>query len=291
MKSNPLDRQAIGSRLIVGVVSAGFVVAIFSDAIAARRPAPPPTPQASFVDELTGYDTSRWMKADGWVNGPPFANAWRADHVVHDGGNMTLRLDDVGDLGMPYSSGEYRTNGFHSYGCYEARFKPIKQSGVVTAFFTFAGPYDNGGNGRHNEIDIEFLGNDTRRVQLNFWTNDDRYRSNNAVLLDLGKDASLAASNYGFKWTSTGISWYIDGQLVHSVTTSRLKPTPKATDSLHKIMMNVWPVDETASLWAGTFAYPNAPLDAPYEWVRYDSASDCSFTFPNQAPTLTYPNT
>jgi hypothetical protein len=31
----------------------------------------------------------------------------------------------------------------------------------VSAFFTFAGPYDNGGNGRHNEIDVEFLGYDT----------------------------------------------------------------------------------------------------------------------------------
>lgn len=279
MKSRALDRQAIGSRLIVVVVSASFVVASLSDAVAARRPAPSPMSQPSFVDELASYDTDRWMKADGWVNGPPFANAWRADHVVHADGNMTLRLDDVADLGMPYSSGEYRTNGFHGYGCYEARFKPIRHSGVVTAFFTFAGPYDNGGNGRHNEIDIEFLGYDTTRVQFNFWTNDDRYRSNNAVLLDLGEDASLAARNYGFKWTSTGISWYIDGQRVYSVTTSRLNPTPKATDSLHKIMMNAWPVDESASLWAGAFAYPGMPLDAQYEWVRYDAAvNTCGFT-------------
>lgn len=283
MKSNPLDRQAIGSRLIVGVVSAGFVVAIFSDAIAARRPAPPPTPQASFVDELTGYDTNRWMKADRWTNGSPFDNAWRADHITHDAATrMTITLDNKKYLGEPYSSGEYRTRGYHGYGCYEARFKPIKQSGVVTSFFTFAGPYDNGGNGRHNEIDIEFVGEDTKSVQFNYWTNDDTYSTHNEYVVTYETDFSLEAHNFGFRWTETSIEWFVDGNSVYLATSG----TPKATDSLHKIMMNVWPVDATASGWAGPFVYPGTPLKAQYEWVRYDAAIDsCGFTYPGQSPT------
>jgi endo-1,3-1,4-beta-glycanase ExoK len=51
----------------------------------------------------------------------------------------------------------------------------VAESGVVSSFFTFAGPFDNGGNGKHNEIDIEFLRFDTRTFQVNFWTNDDTY--------------------------------------------------------------------------------------------------------------------
>jgi beta-glucanase (GH16 family) len=269
-------RQLIGSRVIVPVVVTALVGAVFSEAIAARRPpASKPPAQPTFVDPLDIFDTSRWSKADGWTNGSPFDNIWRAANVVHSGGVMSIVLNDKGGKGEPYASGEYRTNGFYGYGCYEARFKPVKQSGVVTSFFTFAGPYDNGGNRKHNEIDVEFVGKDTTAVQFNFWTNDDQYVTNNAVWVELGFDASLEAHDYGFKWTEAGITWYVDGMWAHEVS-SKDKPTPKATESLQKIMMNAWPVDQTAAGWAGPFVYPGAPLHAEYEWVRYDSDPNCS---------------
>jgi endo-1,3-1,4-beta-glycanase ExoK len=236
-----------------------------------------PIAQPSFTDQFSGYDTSRWIKADGWKNGSPFDNAWLADHVTFANDALELRLDDVASLGEPYSSGELRTIGYYGYGCYEAKFRPVKQAGVVTAFFTYAGPYDNGGNGLHNEIDIEFVGHDTRRVQLNWWTNDDSYSQRNEVLLDLGFDASTAARRYGFKWTSKGIGWYLDGNLIYQAQDSTQRPTPKAADSLQKIMMNLWPVDSTASGWAGTFTYPGTPLRAGYDWVRYTAGEDCAF--------------
>lgn len=153
-----------------------------------------------------------------------------------------------------------RSRGFYGHGCFEASFKPIAAAGVVTSFFTFAGPYDNGGNGKHNEIDIEFLGYDTSRVQLNFWTNDDSYASRNEALVDLGFDAAGAFHSYGFKWTSTGIAWYVDGSLVHEVYDRPDNPVPQAGESLHKIMVNAWPVDETAALWARQFSYPGQLL-------------------------------
>jgi beta-glucanase (GH16 family) len=263
---------------VVKLTVAGFALLVFSDALLARRPAPLPQPQPGFIDELAAYDTGRWLKADRWTNGSPFDNAWRADHVLHGGDAMTLRLSNRAYLGEPYSSGEYRTRGFHGYGCYEARFRPIARPGVVTAFFTFAGPYDNGGNGRHNEIDIEFLGKDTSRVQLNFWTNDDTYATDNSITVQLGFDAAGAAHNYGFRWSEKRLEWYVDGQLLTSFDETASVRTPKAHESLQKIMMNAWPVDATAAGWAGTFVYPGAPLEARYEWVRYDRSVDCGFS-------------
>jgi beta-glucanase (GH16 family) len=291
MQPHPSKAQQVGMGLVAGTVAVGLVVVIFADAIAARRPPAAPIPLPSFVDELSGFDTNRWMKADRWTNGSPFDNAWRADHVTHDAGasRMTITLDNRAFLGEPYSSGEYRTKGYHAYGCYEARFRPIKQPGVVTSFFTFAGPYDNGGNGKHNEIDIEFLGNDTNRIQFNFWTNDDTYSSHNEYVVRYDTDFSEQAHNFGFHWKESGIDWYVDGLLVYSVDT-RVVKTPKASESLHKLMMNVWPVDATAAAWAGTFKYPGTPLKAQYEWVRYDSATQCGFTFPGEGAQLTYPN-
>lgn len=283
-------RQSKSQGWLATAAVAALVGTVYVEATAARKP-PPATPvsQSGFVDPLATYDSGRWMKADRWTNGSPFDNAWRADHVTHEstaGGVMTIQLSDRRFLGRPYSSGEYRTRGYHGYGCYEARFRPIERAGVVTSFFTFAGPYDDGGNGRHNEIDIEFVGGRSDIVQFNYWTNDDSYASRNEYPLTLGFRAAAEPHNYGFRWTADGIAWYVDGTLAYQVDDGPLDPTPKASDSLQKVMMNVWPVDATAAAWAGTFVYPGSPLHARYEWVRYDPHPDCGFTYPGSAPAL-----
>lgn len=244
-----------------------------------KKPSKPPQTQPSFMDHLEGYDTSRWSKADGWTNGSPFDNSWGADNVSFTGADMHLLLDDKSQLGEPYTSGEYRTQGFYGYGCYEASMKPVKDAGVVTSLFTYAGPWDNGGNGRHNEIDIEFPGT-TDGVQFNFWTNDDDYTSANEYFYPLTFDASAEYHRYGFKWTASGIAWFVDGNLAYEVFDTTLEPTPKAEDSLQKIMMNLWAVDETAELWAGTFVYPGKPLLASYQWVRHIAGEACDLTAP-----------
>jgi len=248
--------------------------------LGARKVVRPPPAQGDFVDHLDFYDTSRWLKADGWSNGPPFDNGWLADHVEFMYSFMDLRLDDTATRGEPYASGHYQTTGFYGYGCFEASFVPVAESGVVTSFFTFAGPFDNGGNGHVNEIDIEFLGYDTAQFQANFWTNDDDWSNGHETVIELGFDASQDFHRYGIRWTSSGIEWFVDGELVYDVSDSTAEPTPKATDSLQKIMMNVWPVDDTASKWAGTFTYPGKALHGIYDWVRYQAGENCVFSAP-----------
>jgi beta-glucanase (GH16 family) len=287
-KHGPVEPTPVGARrhgpaalrfteLPVAACAALLVLAGSPQDAIAAKPAPrPPAASSSFTDHFNAYDATRWSRADGWTNGSPFDNAWFADHVTVANGSLGLRLDDVAALGQPYSSGELRTNGYYGYGCYEASFKPIMVPGVVTSLFTFAGPYDNGGNGKHNEIDIEFLGDKPGQVQLNFWTNDDAYTSRNEMLLGLGFDPRTTFHRYGFKWTASQIEWYVDGRLVYTAFHSTSNPTPKATESLQKIMVNAWPVDETAALWAGTFIYPGTPLRAEYQWIRHIAGETCS---------------
>ena len=287
-KHGPVEASPVGARrhgpaglrftgLPVAACAALLVLAGSPQDAIAAKPAPrPPAASSSFTDHFNAYDATRWSRADGWTNGSPFDNAWLADHVTVANGSLDLRLDDVAALGQPYSSGELRTNGYYGYGCYEASFKPVMVPGVVTSLFTFAGPYDNGGNGKHNEIDVEFLGDKPRIVQFNFWTNDDAYTSRNETLLDLGFDPTATFHRYGFKWTASQIEWYVDGKLVYTAFHSTSNPTPKATESLQKIMVNAWPVDETAVLWAGTFSYAGTPLHAEYQWIRHIAGENCS---------------
>lgn len=272
-------------RAMLAVVCCGAALVVAEPGQAARKTVRPPPAQGDFIDHLASYDTTRWFKADGWKNGPPFDNAWLADHVTFVDGTLVLTLDDQGTLGEPYASGHYQTTGFHGYGCFEASFMPVAEPGVVSSFFTFAGPFDNGGNGHVNEIDIEFLGYDTTQFQANFWTNDDDFSNGHEAIIDLGFNAADAFHRYGFRWTSTGIEWFVDGASVYQVLDSAADPTPKAAESLLKIMMNVWPVDETATGWAGEFQYSGSALHGLYDWVRYTAGEDCGFeTAPEPPP-------
>ncbi|TDR77393.1 family 16 glycosylhydrolase [Photobacterium lutimaris] len=244
----------------------------------------------SFSDPLTSFDTNHWQAADGWANGSPFLNAWSSAALDFSNDGLGVVLSDSPLLGYAYTSGELRTNAFYGYGCYEVEMMPAAVSGVVTAFFTFMGPFDNtqGGNGQHNEIDIEFLGNNTNVVQLNFWTNDDQYINGHETIIDLGFDASLSFNHYAFDWSETGINWYINKELVYSVIGTTNDPTPNVTDGTHKIMMNMWPVDATASGWAGEFTYPMMPILGQFKNVHFTEGNGCTFDTsepPSPSPT------
>jgi endo-1,3-1,4-beta-glycanase ExoK len=244
----------------------------------------------SFFDNMDFYDQNHWRKADGWSNGGVFNVGWRADHITHNNSIMTITLDDQpcpgGCSGKPYASGEYRTydssgsgNEYYGYGCFEARLKAVAGSGLVTSFFTYnGGTWDTppGGNGLHNEIDIEVLGKDTTKMQVNFYANS---WVGHEYTVTLGFDAAADFHNYGFKWTQTGIEWYVDGTLVRSVANTVGDPTPDATPANggpQKIMMNFWPCTGVDA-WCGPFTY-TAPFDAEYDWVRYEAGSACVLT-------------
>lgn len=234
----------------------------------------------SFFDPLTSFDQELWWKSNGWSNGYPFFNRWEGSSIINDYNGMHILLSKApsSDSYFEFKSGELRSHKFYGYGCFEAEIKPIAEPGVITSFFLFSGPFDKpeSGNGKHNEIDIEFLGNNTNVVQFNFWTNDDEYVSSNETLVYLNFDASQAFHRYGIKWTNRSIRWYIDGKLVHQAKASRTIPTPSASDSKLRIMANVWPTDERISNWAGLFDNRmNRELTASYRNIRYKAGRKC----------------
>ncbi|QHT57556.1 family 16 glycosylhydrolase [Cellulomonas sp. H30R-01] len=217
----------------------------------------------SFVDNLDGFATSRWHKANGYSNGGMFNSGWRADHVWHSGGVMGINLDNYGCpsgcSGKPYASGEYRSNDMYSYGRYEVRMKAARGgSGTVTSFFTYTGPSDGQ---PWDEIDIEILGKNTWQMQTNYYTNG---VGGHEKLIDLGFDAAAGYHTYAFEWWNGGtINWFVDGRLVHQENGSRGKlPTHPG-----RIMMNLWPGTGVDS-WLGPFSY-NGQRQATYDWVKY----------------------
>ena len=211
----------------------------------------------NFFDGLDGYNTGLWQKAD-WANGSMFNCGWKPDHIYNSGGFMTLKLDNVASYGKGYTSGEYQTKALYGYGKAETRMKATKRSGVVSSFFTYTGPSD--GN-PWDEIDIEFLGKDTTKVQFNYFKNG---VGGHEHVHNLGFDASAGYHNYAIVWTANKILWQVDSVTVYSVTGT---PSTLPSAPMH-IMMNLWNSIGVDG-WTGPFSYPGYALTAGYDWAQY----------------------
>lgn len=219
--------------------------------------------ESSVLCDLSGsYDdvSDKFEFSDGWSNGSMFNCTWRRSNGKIYDGTMKLIIDSDGEgIVPPYSGAEFRSRDFYGYGMYEVVMKPIKNDGVVSSFFTYTGPSDNN---PWDEIDIEFLGKDTTKVQFNYFTDG---KGNHEYLYDLGFDASEDFHTYGFDWQADGITWYVDGEAVYTAE-ENLPSTPS------KIMMNVWPgtgVDGWLNAFDGTL-----PLTAEYKSVNFTPSAE-----------------
>lgn len=212
----------------------------------------------AFHDDFNYYNAQTMQKAS-WSNGGVFDCIFSPDNVTFSNGMMSLKLDKTSISGYKYAGAEYRTKADYGYGSYRVSMKAIKNDGVVSSFFTYTGPAMGT---QWDEIDIEFLGKDTTKVQFNFFTNGVSMGSH---LYDLGFDASEGFHEYGFDWSEDAIIWYVDGEAVYQVTSSQyeLPSTPG------RIMMNVWNgKNEYTKYWLKEYD-GTTPLVARYKYMDY----------------------
>lgn len=198
--------------------------------------------------------------SDGWCNGSMFNVTWRRENVILQNGEMRLMLDrDTSDLveGIPYSGGEYRSLNYYGFGKYEVSMRAVKNDGVVSSFFVYTGPSDNN---PWDEVDIEFLGRDTTKVQFNYFSDG---IGDHEYLYDLGFDASKEFHTCSFEWHKRKIIWYVDGRAVYSADTD-IPGCPG------KIMMNVW-CGIGVDRWLNAFNEKALPLSAEYRYISFES--------------------
>ncbi|MDS0525744.1 glycoside hydrolase family 16 protein [Clostridium sp. SHJSY1] len=209
-----------------------------------------------FADEFEYSNSKAWSKSNGWSNGGMFNCTWSSKNVNFNNSIMNLTLNkNIQSNTKPYAGSEYRTNDTYDYGIYQAKMKPAKNIGIVSSFFTYTGPSDDT---PWDEIDIEFLGKDTTKVQFNYFTNG---VGNHEYIYNLGFDASTSYHTYSFIWQPTYIAWLVDGVEVY-----------RATDNIPshpgRIIMNLWPGIGVDS-WLGTYNGVT-PITTSYDWITYD---------------------
>ncbi len=209
---------------------------------------------ASLLADFSNKRAKTFFESDGWTNGDVFNVWWNADNVKYQDNGALLSISDR-DGGSEatndqYNSGELRSYQYFGYGDYQVKMKPNKKAGTTSSFFTCTGSYDldeNGNPNPHDEIDIEFLGKDTTKVQFNYFVNGE---GGNEYMYDLGFDASEEVHEYGFRWSEDSIIWFVDGEAVHKVSKSGSNPLPSTPG---RILMNYWCGNKKAENWMGKY--------------------------------------
>jgi beta-glucanase (GH16 family) len=214
-------------------------------------------------DTFNNYDSSIWQKSD-WANGGQFFNAWCPSQITFNSGNLSLLLNKIPCHSKTHASGEYRTSSTYKYGKYISRFKASDINGTISSFFTYTGPSDGT---EWDEIDIEILGKDTTKMQVNYWRNGHEHPH----LINLGFDASLTMHIYSFIWSPTSIGWYVDDILVFSVAENNLSNNDSLPINAGKIIINLWAGIGIDS-WSGKYDINNS-ASATYDYIKFDALS------------------
>ena len=187
----------------------------------------------------------------GYSNRGMFLSTWSKERIRYDNGIGYLSILDEDDVNY---GAELRTQQGYLYGYFGARIKTFKHPGTVQSIFT----YNGGWNYIWDEIDIEFLGKDTTRVQFNYYSNG---KGGHEYWYDLGFDSSEDFHDYGFKWEEDKITWYVDFIPVYAQKAK--------LGQWGRFFINVWAGNESAYNWLGEYQKTDVPLEAAYDYMCY----------------------
>lgn len=208
--------------------------------------------------------TNYWVRNGYKNNAEMFLSTWNRENyaLTKDGENnvMALSLTDVKkkDTVIPYGAEIVSYSGY-LYGYFGTRMKTFKREGTVQSFFTYNGPNQSHPEYEWDEIDIEFLGKDTTKVQFNYYDNG---VGGHEYMYDLGFDSSLEYHDYGFVWRADKITWFVDFEPVYQVNVS--------LNQWGFFMMNVWggnPANEETLNWVGRYQASEQKYSVYYDYV------------------------
>ena len=205
----------------------------------APKPVIPNRPQDAFLTRMRGETLFRPSTHDNHAT--HYGGNWREDNVTETPSGTLLSIHRVKGESMPYTIAELQSPQKYGYGRYEVIMRPARGSGTVSAFFTFTGsPFGD----PHDEIDIEFLGQDTTKVHFNYFR---RGRTGKSAIFDLPFDAADADRLYAFEWTPEGITWFVDGEPYYA-TEPGDEFLPVASG---KVMFSAWTGVDYMQGWHG----------------------------------------
>ncbi len=220
---------------------------------------------ATWSEEFESLELTRWEVQ--LYTFPANGCNMLESHATVAGSRLVLRVDRNTEARLPkaFNGGEVGSTHFFKYGLFVVRMKPALARGGVSSFYLMNQWQPK--NWEHREIDIEFIGNNLRAVQLTTHDFQDGGRSwkNASSTLDLGFDATADFHEYAILWMKDRVEWFVDRRAIHRET--RYVPA----DPL-QIRMNVYMGDlrePGVVQWLGAVDLSTLPAVSEYEWIRY----------------------
>ncbi len=258
------------------------------------------------IDErFDQFDETLWRSGDGAVGGESMCRFQPQGVRVEDG--VLKLVVDKADVPPGYSNdhqqekgpydyvcGEVRTQDdrlFH-YGRIEARMKaPNREtaSGYISSLFTYRFDKDSGSetpdSTEWEEIDVELEGGRPDKFQANLIYGKDTWEWWRTRVYGAWEDKIEVGPVddwrvFAIEWLPDQIRWYVDGELVKTLTASDIdcdpdcippqeNPTPIPNNPT-TIFMNFWiPVDDVQDYFGGNKVRNQYPMMAEYDWFRY----------------------
>lgn len=248
------------------------IVAIFSPAFAQTAGKDDPAP--GFVEFFadSGF-RDRWWFGNFDHGGDRFVTGWRRKMAAVEmpvsgedlrGGELVLKFAPAPEgASKPFFGAEAQRGGKHHYGDYEVVMKAGRGSGLISAFFTYTGPYFKD---PHDEIDVEILGKDTTKMYVNLFVGGKQMPGR---WIPLGFDSAAGFNLYRFEWRADQITWFVNGRQILRVTAAEtaIPQTPG------KLFVSLWGSAPWQNAWSGPLD-PATETEARFACVSYRPLGD-----------------
>jgi len=229
----------------------------------------PPAPHIEFDDDfvdpwpdtysLNGF----WMKSGPWENNfitqdkRHYKTYLRQEHVSVSDGKLVLTVP-----ANKYEGAEIRsvTQEFH-YGRYEASIKVSAVPGVVNAFFM------RSPDGNKNEIDIEFLSNESGERKVHFVLHPFYVWQPHDAEIDLGFNPSESFNRYAFVWSASSVDFFVNDEPKASMPVSLGFPVPSRPGQL---LLSNW----SAGIPEWGDGPPSSSTTMEVDWVSFTPQGD-----------------
>ena len=301
---------------ILGGVPLIALAACTSPTATADQPSNLPVSYAGYSGEYAGFklvvderfdsfDAALWRSGDGAVGGESMCR-FQPEGIRVEDGSLKLIVDkkdiapswsnDHAQAKGPYDyvCGELRTRDdrlFH-YGRFEARIKAPDRataSGYISSLFTYRFDKDPNATIPHDieweEIDVELEGGRPDKFQANLIYGLDTWEWWRTRQFGAWEDKiDIAPADswrvYAIEWLPDSIRWYVDGDLVRTLSADDIdcdpkciapqeKPTP-IPDNPTTVLMNFWiPTDQIQDHFGGNKERNVYPMTTEYDWFRY----------------------
>lgn len=223
--------------------------------------------EMAWEDNFDSFDSARWqLMTHSWDGN---LAQFSTTNTKFENGIASLQLtNEPTDTAKPFRGVEMRSRDTLTYGKIEARAKFAKGSGVVSALVLIYTPWPADD---WNELDVEYLGRYTDRLQDNaqVYTGTPTVKpvtqsvspTQFPMIVDGLADPSADFHVYGIEWTPNDARFTIDG-VVKYTWSSRIERMKLPQN----ILLTIWA--SASAGWAGPIQADTAPTAAAYDWIR-----------------------